>query len=898
MIKVVGLLLMAAAWFAASPAHAALQNNSYPATGAVLSCQGRPWIDVICYGADPTDSTDSTRPIQTAINDAVTNNVPVHFPAGTYKVSSQITVDYAGTSGTGFRLISGGATLDGNSIASGPVLQVQCSGGTGSSPATCFYFHQEGTLFVQGTSNEVNITTLSSSAATGATILSVASTANLYVGQTVLIALTAGGSYASAITAIGSGTITLATGLSGPASNSAVVGRPSYVFAMGKIDFSDQHNSFSIQHLVVKNNGTEAGAGACQFNAAYDAQVYAVCDSAGGAAGIALEEMQFSKIAGAGSAAGAGGQAIVLENGYNFSNTFYALDLEVAPICISITDNHHGANTFISPYMNCTTAVNATASDNNVLINPQYAGNVINYGPQSIGISVIGMGSRSKWAFPTTATYTAAAIDEGLSISSYNTPGTAMTVTTPVISTVNAGWSMAVATDNGKGMTLNGNGASLLVGNKSVASITLGPGNYEYVRVESDGNNWRVTNITRNTMLLGGFQAPPWPSNWLYPSTSGYSATLGDNGNVLSSYNTSAGLTVTLPATSTIPNGWAMGFATDNDKPISINVTDGHIVYPGSGAANTTIQLANSSQGAYEYLVLQYDSTGSGSNFRVIDATPATWQAIGAIGSAGFSHWSFPATSDYQASLVDNGNVLSSYNSPLANFTLTLPPSATLKMGWTIGLASDGNRTTALQVSPGDAARILFPGSGTTTTSLTLAPNNYEFAGLRYDGANFRMTTITPASATAIGVLGADFSLNRFNFPSAGTYAAQITDGGNTLSSYNTSAGLTVTLPAVNGLYPGWTMGFMTDNGKSLTITTTGPAVILVPGNGGGQTDSLKLGAGNYEFVQLRNDGANWRVTSTTPSTANDLGMITLPTSCALPGSGVLYNNSGTVRVC
>jgi hypothetical protein len=160
------------------------------------------------------------------------------------------------------------------------------------------------------------------------------------------------------------------------------------------------------------------------------------------------------------------------------------------------------------------------------------------------------------------------------------------------------------------------------------------------------------------------------------------------------------------------------------------------------------------------------------------------------------------------------------------------------------------------------------------------------------------MTTITPASATAIGVLGADFSLNRFNFPSAGTYAAQITDGGNTLSSYNTSAGLTVTLPAVNGLYPGWTMGFMTDNGKSLTITTTGPAVILVPGNGGGQTDSLKLGAGNYEFVQLRNDGANWRVTSTTPSTANDLGMITLPTSCALPGSGVLYNNSGTVRVC
>jgi hypothetical protein len=43
-------------------------------------------------------------------------------------------------------------------------------------------------------------------------VLPVASTANLYVGQTVLIALTAGGTFASPITAIGSGNITIATG--------------------------------------------------------------------------------------------------------------------------------------------------------------------------------------------------------------------------------------------------------------------------------------------------------------------------------------------------------------------------------------------------------------------------------------------------------------------------------------------------------------------------------------------------------------------------------------------------------------------------------------------------------------------------------------------------------------
>ena len=35
---------------------------------------------------------------------------------------------------------------------------------------------------------------------------------------------------------------------------------------------------------------------------------------------------------------------------------------------------------------------------------------------------------------------------------------------------------------------------------------------------------------SRNTRLANGFEAPPWPSNWLFPSTSGYAAGLGDNG--------------------------------------------------------------------------------------------------------------------------------------------------------------------------------------------------------------------------------------------------------------------------------------------------------------------------------------------------------------------------------
>src|SRR5262249_60365076 len=105
--------------------------------------------------------------------------------------------------------------------------------------------------------------------------------------------------------------------------------------------------------------------------------------------------------------------------------------------------------------------------------------------------------------------------------------------------------------------------------------------------------------------------------------------------NILSSYNSLAGLTVTLPATTILPTGWSMGFATDNTKSLSIQVnatSGGHIVWPGSGGAATALALANTSQGAYEFLVLQYDGGG---NFRVVDAAPATAQAIAVPGAGG-----------------------------------------------------------------------------------------------------------------------------------------------------------------------------------------------------------------------------------------------------------------------
>ena len=794
--------------------------------GDVVTCSGHPWIDVRCNGAVADGNHDDTNAINSTISAAIANNWPVRLTAGTYKVTSRIIIDYATQAGQGFRLISDGAVIDGRTIASGPVLQIQCGGGTTSSPTGCFYFKEEGTLFVNGNT-------------------------------------------------------------------------PAYAVVVGKTDFSDAHNSAKFDHLIVNNANTAAAGGGCQFNYVLDSDIFAVCVATGGAAGLAFEQVQFSRVSGAGTAEGTGGRGLVLENGYNFSNTFFALDLEVSPTCLSITFSHNGLNTFVSPYFNCVTAVNATASDSNVLINPNYGGATVNYGPLSTGISVIGTGSRDNWLFPAVGSYVAKPIDDGLSVSSYNTPGASMSVTLPALSSVNAGWSMGFASDNGKGMTITTTSGSIISGGKSVASVTMGAGNYEYVRLQSDGNNFRIVSSTRNTRLANGFEPPPWPSNWLFPASSGYAAGLSDNGNVLSSYNSASGLTVTLPPANGLPDGWSMGFATDNNKGLIVQVNStagGHILWPGSGGSQTSVAMATTSQGAYEFMVLQYDGNG---NFRVLEATPATAQAIGMIGAAGISRWSFPTASAYSATVADNGSVISSLNSSAPYLAVTLPSTTAVPIGWTIGIATDGNKTAAVQTNSTSGGRILYPGSGATTTSASLAGANYELLVLQFDGGNFRVIQATPATATLMGISGNAPGINRWSFPAVGTYAASQSDIGNALSSYNApTSSLTVTLPATTAISAGWTMGFATDNGKIMTVQVNGGSggrILYPAGATGTAGNSVTLAPVNYEFLALQFDGSNFRIVSITPRSASALGMLGHQiTTGATPALGSGSSDCGT----
>lgn len=296
-----------------SPAARAQASGANPASAHAAACPANPWIDVRCHGALGNGSADDTAAIDKALRAALASDEPLLLPHGTYRLSRPLVIDYAARSDTGFRLMSMGAVLDGRTIRSGPVLAIRCAGGTVASPKGCFYFKEEGTLFVNANTD-------------------------------------------------------------------------GYAVVIGERDFSDAQNSLKIDHLIVNNANAGARAGGLQLNYVLSSEIFAVADSAGGAAGIALEQTQISRISGAGSAGGKGGAALLIENGYSFANTIDAMDLEVAPTCLVIASRNAAHNTFISPYMACRTAVDATAGGT-TLLNPLFAGNVKTRFAASVGVA-------------------------------------------------------------------------------------------------------------------------------------------------------------------------------------------------------------------------------------------------------------------------------------------------------------------------------------------------------------------------------------------------------------------------------------------------------------------------------------------------------------------------------
>jgi hypothetical protein len=98
-------------------------------------------------------------------------------------------------------------------------------------------------------------------------------------------------------------------------------------------------------------------------------------------------------------------------------------------------------------------------------------------------------------------------------------------------------------------------------------------------------------------------------------------------------------------------------------------------------------------------------------------------------------------------------------------------------------------------------------------------------------------------------------------------------------------------------------MGFVTDNGKSLTVQVNGSGggQILLPGSRGAQS-VLTLYGQNYEYVRVTFDGSNFRVISATPATASANGMSpatgTASTSSAACQTGQIEFDSNYLYAC
>jgi hypothetical protein len=90
--------------------------------------------------------------LQAAVDAALATDRPLMLPRGTYRIAAPVVIDYSRHAGTGFELISRGATIEATGTA-GPALEIICSGGSPAAPQGCFYFHQEGTLFVNANTN-------------------------------------------------------------------------------------------------------------------------------------------------------------------------------------------------------------------------------------------------------------------------------------------------------------------------------------------------------------------------------------------------------------------------------------------------------------------------------------------------------------------------------------------------------------------------------------------------------------------------------------------------------------------------------------------------------------------------------------------------------------------------
>ncbi|HEX3624754.1 MAG TPA: hypothetical protein VH280_04935 [Verrucomicrobiae bacterium] len=237
----------------------------------------------------------------------------------------------------------------------------------------------------------------------------------------------------------------------------------------------------------------------------------------------------------------------------------------------------------------------------------------------SCGLARLALAQTTGWEYPTTSSYTASSADNGKILASDNVPGATITVTLPSPVTVGQGWEMGFSNGGGHGITINAPiSAHILSGQKTFTSFTSPSNtNFEYFAIQSDGTNFRLLVATTTTALFNGIDGAAGGLKWEYLFSTGYAATLTDNGMTMSTFLAGGDSTITLPSTPLIPNGWTIGVYTggNNAAIIQPNGVSGGTLIDTDGNSVSSLNIPGNP--VNNYVTLTFD----GAAFRVTSTT-------------------------------------------------------------------------------------------------------------------------------------------------------------------------------------------------------------------------------------------------------------------------------------
>ena len=159
------------------------------------------------------------------------------------------------------------------------------------------------------------------------------------------------------------------------------------ILQVGQESFIDSMNGFNFR-MVVKNLSSLSSVCAVELNSVLNSQCWFTTNCSSTAAGdsVRLCQTQFSVFGGSYSRALNG---LHLTNGYNYGNCFLSLDLEVVGTCVAIDSVASTHNNFIGGQYNPSTAhINATAGNNNIFRQMNFAGLGGIVAPNAVGVVV------------------------------------------------------------------------------------------------------------------------------------------------------------------------------------------------------------------------------------------------------------------------------------------------------------------------------------------------------------------------------------------------------------------------------------------------------------------------------------------------------------------------------